>query len=198
MVYRSWEARLTLKGPVVDIDFCGADEDDDGYHGQECLRRSSSDPDIHKVSRSRNYCSQVRITIDPYAKPLAEVGDQTPEKDKFHVVKDILPATLSDAPGADFEGAPNVPSKDPKAKGDKKQKNVRPCRGQRIRHHKFFEAMKLLIDADPEGFDVDNIPLLPSLAQGSGYKSNLLDKLKAYKYHVVREREIEAILAPLR
>jgi hypothetical protein len=72
MAYRTWEAILTRKGPIVDIDFCG-DDDDDGYHGQECMRRRNSEPNLQKLVHPQIYPSQVRITVDPYSKPLEEV-----------------------------------------------------------------------------------------------------------------------------
>jgi hypothetical protein len=58
--------------------------------------------------------------------------------------------------------------------------------------------MKLVIEADPEGFALDSIFVPPSLAPDSGYQSGLLAKLEAYKYQMMREREIEAILSPLK
>jgi len=125
----------------------------------------------------------------------------TRDKANAHMLHSIQSETLSAA--GERERVRKMPSNDPMLKRDDQQTNakektgkVRPCKGQRRRHHKFMEQMKMVIDDDPEGFDLASARLPPSLEPGSGFKSTVLAKLEAYKLRVMRQRQIRPIIVP--
>mmetsp|Transcript_44610 Transcript_44610/g.69555 ORF Transcript_44610/g.69555 Transcript_44610/m.69555 type:complete len:239 (-) Transcript_44610:209-925(-) len=201
MASRSWEARLTLKGPVVNIDFCGADEDDESYDFQECLRRSRSEPDLHKLPRSHNYFSQVRITIDPFSQRTSEGDDLSQASLKLEgVVNKKHEDSLHFSTHGDDDALNSLEGRCPLdnaiAKNKRPQK-ARPCKGQRIRHQKLEARLMSEIEQRPEVFDFDGMALPPSFAKDASRKRRLVTKLQAYKHNVMREREIENILRPL-
>jgi hypothetical protein len=199
MASRSWEARLTLKGPGVNIDFCGADEDDESYDFQECLRRSRSEPDLHKLPRSHNYFSQMRITINPFSQRTSEGDDLSQASLKLEgVVNKKHEDSLHFSTHGDDDALNSLEGRCPLdnaiAKNKRPQK-ARPCKSQRIRHEKLEARLMSEIYERPEMFDFDGMALPPSFSESR--KKKTVSKLQAYRNYVLREREIESILQPL-
>jgi len=182
MASRSWEARLTLKGPVVDIDFCGANEDDDddeGYDGQECVRRSRSEPNLQTHSRSHNFFAQVFVTIDPYSNPIAKACfDVAPSKyNKSECNASMM--TFGQRPSKEEE-------KDDHSQAPVKLEGVAIKKNDDSLHSKDWDD-----DGDTDALDSSEGHLS---SVNAGTKSNRPKKARPCKGQRIRQQKLEARL----
>lgn len=85
-----------------------------------------------------------------------------------------------------FDGEPGGASSDYESDDAKQhKKRGRPCKGKRQRFRKYVEKMKLEIDKDPFGFNVDNVGLPVSITTANKLQDKFIQILRNYQIEVL-------------
>jgi len=64
---------------------------------------------------------------------------------------------------------------------EKTKKKQRPCKGQRMRSIRFEAMLKKKISENPEGFDFENVELIPSISTNEERRMKFKQKMKDFQ-----------------